>query len=234
MVLYYAALHEKGRRENNEDSMAVHKMETKAGELTMALVCDGMGGEEAGELASGHVVERLSVWFYDELPELLRGSFSKGRIRKGLQRELFRVHEELRQYGHEHMLRCGTTMTLLLMVGRRYLLFQCGDSLAYCIRRKIRLLAPGQGNARGVERCIGIGRFVKPQMNSGIVPASGSFLLLSDGLTHFVGEEDYRVALSPKKLDGREEAQRALRELAKAALRRGETDNMSALYLKCG
>ncbi|MCR5251333.1 MAG: serine/threonine-protein phosphatase [Lachnospiraceae bacterium] len=234
MVLFYSALHERGRREKNEDSMALHRMETRIGEVTMALVCDGMGGEQAGEVASGYVVEQLSIWFYDSLPEALQRGYSAKRIRKSLQRTLFRVHEELRQYAAERVIRCGTTLTMLLMIGKRYLLFHCGDSMAFSIRRRICALVPRQGTGSGVERCIGIGRFYPLYCRAGCVRGREGFLLSSDGLREKTGTEDLFGALCTDRIKNREDAERALRNLAQTVLRRGGGDNISALYLRCG
>ena len=234
MVLFYSVLHEKGGRSKNEDSLALHRCETRAGDLTMALICDGMGGEEAGEVASGYVVERLSVWFYDELPESLRNGFNRGKIQRSLQRALFRIHEELRHYGLEHMLRCGTTMTMLLILNRRYISFQCGDSMAYRLGRSIRSIVKCQGDGRGLKSCIGIGRFQNPQMHCGRLSGRSAFLLLSDGLTKKLNEKDYQAALCPGLIRQPEDAKKALRSLVRIAEKRGEEDNMSALYLRCG
>ncbi|MBR3306715.1 MAG: hypothetical protein IKI75_05620 [Lachnospiraceae bacterium] len=233
MVLFYAALHDRGPGEKNQDSMALHRMETRAGEVTMAAVCDGLGGEQCGELASGYLVERLSIWFYDELPESLKGGFSKSRIRRSLQRELFRTHGQLREYGLDRMLRCGTTMTLFLSVGNRYLLFSCGDSTVFSLRRGIKELILRDGDERGVKRCIGIGSFFPPHMSSGRIHGDSAFLLSSDGLLKKLKEGDIQRAMSPGLIKRREEAQRALSGLARAARSRGEKDDISALYLKC-
>ena len=234
MVLFYSLLYEKGRRSKNEDSLALQRMETRAGELTMALICDGMGGEDKGELASGYLAECLSVWFYDKLPQALRHGYKKSRIQRSLQRCLFTVHEELRRFGLDNSLRCGTTMTMLLLVGRRYLMFQCGDSLAYAIGRRIRALAPRQGDRRGVERCIGIGSFRRPFMSGGHIYKNMGFLLHSDGFGDRISTKDMLNALGGGHIKEREDADRALKALAGAGMRRGCSDNMSAVYLKCG
>ncbi len=234
MVLFYSVLHEKGGRAKNEDSLALHRCETRAGDLTMALVCDGMGGEEAGEVASGYVAERLSVWFYDELPESLRGGFHRGKIQRSLQRCLFRIHEELKSYGLKHMLRCGTTMTMLLILDRRYISFQCGDSMAYRLGHSVRGIVKSQGEEGGLKHCIGIGRYRNPQMRCGRLNGKSAFLLLSDGLTKKLNEKDYLSALAPGIIHRPEDAKKALRSLVRIAEKRGESDNMSALYLSCG
>ncbi|MBE5895005.1 MAG: serine/threonine-protein phosphatase, partial [Lachnospiraceae bacterium] len=73
----YGVLYEKGCRERNQDSLALHRMMTQRGEVVLAAVCDGLGGMDAGEIASGYVAERLSIWFYEDLPDLLEKRRSK-------------------------------------------------------------------------------------------------------------------------------------------------------------
>ncbi|MBP3296257.1 MAG: hypothetical protein J6M27_06725, partial [Lachnospiraceae bacterium] len=86
----------------------------------------------------------------------------------------------------------------------------------------------------GLERCIGIGRYHKPQERRGRWHKSGVFLLTSDGMQRFVKEQDLYHALNRERIRNRAEAEKALQGLAKAAVRRGESDNMSAVYLRCG
>lgn len=233
MVLFYSLLYERGIRSINQDSVALHRIMTRSGEVIMALICDGMGGEDRGELASGYLTECLSVWFYDKLPAVLYRGFDRRRIQRCLQRELFTVHEKLRGYGVDNHLRCGTTMTMLLMMEKHYILFQSGDSMACSIGHDIRTLVPQQRNSKGVERCIGIGSFKAPYVFSGNLFGRKAFLLYSDGFGDRVSREDIWGALGGKRISRREDADRALKTLASTGLRRGCRDNMSALYLKC-
>ena len=165
---------------------------------------------------------------------IVKPAFIRQQIQRSLQRALFRIHEELRHYGLEHALRCGTTMTMLLLLDRRYISFQCGDSMAYRLGRAIRGVVKSQGNGQGLKQCIGIGRFVSPQMRCGRLSGRSALLLLSDGLTKKLNEQDYLSALSPAVIKQPEDAKRALRSLVRIAEKRGEQDNMSALYLRCG
>ena len=105
--------------------------------------------------------------------------------------------------------------------------------MAYCLGRKIRALTPRQGNNRGVEQCIGIGRFKAPHMSGGRIAGNVSFLLYSDGFGDKITPKDMLGALGGGRIKEREEADKALRTLAKTGVRRGCRDNMSAIYLGC-
>ena len=61
-----AYLWEKGECETNEDSLVLQQVETRVGTVTLAAVCDGVGGLKEGETASGYMAEMLIVWFYKE------------------------------------------------------------------------------------------------------------------------------------------------------------------------
>ena len=52
---------------DNQDSIVLHQVLTARGRVLMAAVCDGMGGLEQGEWASGYVTKRLLEWFYEFL-----------------------------------------------------------------------------------------------------------------------------------------------------------------------
>ena len=234
MADFYAVLHECGGRKVNQDSITLQRMVTRKGTVSLALLCDGMGGMDQGEIASGYVAEQIGVWFYDALPAVLKAGYRAGTVSKSLQRCLFRIHEDLREYGEERGLHCGTTFTLLLIVEKKWQLFHLGDSSAYRLERCAKRITYSHAGKGGLERCIGIGRYHKPQERRGRWHKSGVFLLTSDGMQRFVKEQDLYHALNRERIRNRAEAEKALQGLAKAAVRRGESDNMSAVYLRCG
>ena len=59
------------RKETNQDSMCVKQAETEKGQILLAIICDGMGGLEKGEVASATVINAFSAWFEEELPIIL-------------------------------------------------------------------------------------------------------------------------------------------------------------------
>lgn len=71
--------------------MLVRSAMTKEGEILLAAVCDGMGGLEKGEVASGEVIRALARWFEETLPLLLLGSRRKREWEKGEKERLRKV-----------------------------------------------------------------------------------------------------------------------------------------------
>lgn len=121
-------------RDANEDGFAIND------KLGLYIVCDGMGGHAAGEIASSTAVKTAEA-YVDENRGLL------GRIRDGqgseddlttlarkaveaASREIYRMATSNRDYAG-----MGCTMTLLLAAGKRAAMAHVGDTRLY-IRRK--------------------------------------------------------------------------------------------------
>ena len=52
----------------NQDSVMYCHADSEMGEILMAVICDGMGGLEKGELASATVIRAFHKWFKEQLP----------------------------------------------------------------------------------------------------------------------------------------------------------------------
>lgn len=262
-VRTYGCLYERGRRESNQDSIALHKIVTLYGEVALAVVCDGMGGMDEGETASGYVAERISCWFYEELPLFLERRVGMKGIARSIERKLFHLHFDLKEYGKRKKIVTGTTASILLTTEKKYLICHMGDSAIYRINRKragiwrmdtsygsgssvrwmrrfscgrfrktiMRMTKIHGDAASGLERCIGSGKYHPPDVRYGRVKKHTAFLLCSDGFWHHLKEEE----IANTFLEGTAEcggwAEKRLRALAAKALRRGEADNISAIYL---
>ncbi|MDE6743505.1 MAG: protein phosphatase 2C domain-containing protein, partial [Lachnospiraceae bacterium] len=244
-------LYEKGQRESNQDSIALHKIVTLYGEAVLAVVCDGMGGMDEGETASGYVAERMSCWFYEELPPLLERRVGMKGIARSVERKLFHMHINLKEYGKRKKIVTGTTVSILLVTDKKYLICHLGDSAIYRIDRKRvcyrRICAFSDGDfgrrvrrmtgihgdaASGLERCIGSGKYYPPDIMRGRLRKHMAFLVSSDGFWHHLKEEEIGNTFQAEYVEDTGWAEKRLRALAAKAIRRGETDNISAIYLE--
>lgn len=222
---------DRGRRDVNQDSLILQQAMTNRGRVVLAAVSDGIGGLEEGEIASGYITEKLIENFYRQMVSLA----GRGKGKRAMERSLLRcfhdINEGLRTYGKGKDIRLGATVSLLFVWKRRYLLFHLGDSRVYlCCRKKIRLLTNDHSDGgRGVTKCLGSFPFQNPDIRFGRIRAGEGFLLCTDGFYRTMEHEIYQV-LRPEDITEDEQIERRLRELALAGMKRGEQDNMTAVY----
>ena len=59
------------KKKTNQDSCCVKEAKTHKGNVALSVICDGMGGLEKGEVASGTLIHAFSKWFEKDLPDIL-------------------------------------------------------------------------------------------------------------------------------------------------------------------
>jgi protein phosphatase len=138
---YYVAtvLSDKGMgRNNNEDSCLAVDIERYCGEGSISygiyLVADGMGGQQAGEIASltalkviqTTILEGLNAVEIAPYSDLIKQAIGKANL------EIYHMAKSNRQYYS-----MGTTVTLGLRVDNELYIGHVGDSRAYLIRQGI-------------------------------------------------------------------------------------------------
>src|SRR6476659_7623382 len=137
--IQFAALTDVGRvREHNEDNFLVDK------KLGLFVVCDGMGGHAAGEVASALAVRTLHEEIKREadlLTDYARGGAGGARVSKrdilnmlefAVNRASSRVHAEAAK--DEKKRGMGTTIVGVLFVGAQAFIVHVGDSRLYLLR----------------------------------------------------------------------------------------------------
>jgi protein phosphatase len=141
-----AALTDRGlRRKSNEDAVfhrSGHMINgQKAG---LYLVCDGLGGHQAGEVASHLAVKtvtaRLEQMLFAPPSRPANGQIpiSTAAWPDHIEAAITQANAEIRSYAHTHVLtgraRPGTTLTLALIEGDRVQIANVGDSRTYVWR----------------------------------------------------------------------------------------------------
>lgn len=221
---------DRGRRPANQDSLTLQQAFTDRGRVMLAAVSDGIGGLSEGENASGFITEKLIEHFYGQLVGLTARKKGKTAIKKSLLRCFYEMNSQLRRYGEGREIRLGATISLLFLWGRRYVIFHLGDSRIYLYnRRRIRLLTRDHGGKGGITRCMGSFPFQYPDIHFGRVYGRSGFLLCTDGFYRTLDQEALK-ALAPGDISGEEQIERRLRMLGMAAGKKGEQDNLSAVY----
>jgi serine/threonine protein phosphatase PrpC len=238
-------------RSVNEDAWLV------AREIGLFAVADGMGGHNAGEVASQLALEALGgfirrsedsadlSWPYGVDPEL---TFLANRLRTGIHlanRRVFRAAE-----GHDDYTGMGTTIVGLLVDGNRAVVGNVGDSRIYRLTTagefgpvtqddswaaalRAQGLAPDELSQHPMRHVltnvIGAREQVEAHLAELELTPGDCFLLCSDGLYDPIGDEEVRRVLVSAG-DSSEKA----RALVLRALELGSRDNVTALVVCIG
>jgi len=222
------------RRKINEDSVFVDS------ERGLWAVADGMGGHEAGEIASMMVTDALRCLpatddvdgLTDEAVEALR-----------------QVNSELIELARssEREQTIGTTVVGLAVADGSFRCFWMGDSRAYRLRggEIVRLtkdhslvqtlvdagmLTPEQAetheNANLITRAVGVAQIAEVDVVGGDARPGDQFLLASDGLTRLVHDDELARELQ------RGPPAEVADNLIETVLARGAPDNVSLVITK--
>lgn len=226
---------DKGGRRQNQDSVALQQMITRKGRVCLAVISDGIGGLQEGELASGYIIEKLIENLYGKLLALADRGRGRRLLQRCLQRCFYEINAELRRYGRTNNIQLGATVSLLFIWKRQYLIFHLGDSRIYCCKRKSMTQLTRDHSDRGgrLMKCIGSFPFQQPDIRFGKIHGKQGFLLCTDGFYRSF-EATVSEVLQPKEILTESQIERRLRELAVLAGRKGEQDNLSAIYVVVG
>lgn len=234
----------------NQDSLCIKQAQTSQGKILMAVICDGMGGMKSGEIASAMTVSAFSDWFLKELPTLLNDNLTEV-IEQQWNKLIITSNEKIRQYGIEHDIQLGTTVTAVLILenGICYL-SHVGDTRLYMINQKTEQITEDQTLvAREVRdgiitaeqaiadsrrsillQCVGVSEKVYPFFGTYTYTAGMSFLLCTDGFWH--GFEQNRMQYyCERKSWTSMEIEETLRFIVEQNKKNGEKDNITAILI---
>ncbi len=228
MKIKTAYIWEQGEKAKNEDSLVLEHVETKAGPVLLAAVCDGIGGLSEGEVASGFMAEMLVVWFYKEFLVLLQKKKSRRKLQKSAIRILYEAHELLKSYAKQKHIRLGTTVTMLLVTKNYYFIVHVGDSRLYKMQRKLKIMTRQDGTGNILHRCIGAGKYEKPQWKCARWKRDTAFLVCTDGVYKTLNDEEIKIVLK-KNCKTDMELQKRLKETVRIMKSRTMKDNASAI-----
>lgn len=236
----------------NQDSFFIKIAKTTKGNVLFAAVADGMGGLSSGELASATLVKKLSDWFAYTLSGRLNYVNQPSDLRDDIKRLIDQCNTLIYRYGIKKNISLGSTLTLLLAFGGRYLIAHVGDSRAYMLTDGIqqlthdqslvaRELAMGVITAEQAKKdsrknillqCMGESAEVEPEFLSGAVARGSAFMLCSDGFVHELSEAELYGTLSPAINNDERRIKNNLTGLVGIVKSRRERDNITVLYIK--
>jgi PPM family protein phosphatase len=225
-------------RENNEDAVALDAAQG------LVVLADGMGGYNAGEVASEMATRRVLTELGRWLDEA-GADVGMREIRHTLENTIGNANRAIYHAAHASAACEGMGTTLVMAVFRhnRVLVAHVGDSRCYRLRGStlVRLthdhsvvqqqidaglVSPGQAaqasNRNLVTRALGVEAVVMPDINEYRVEEGDLFLLCSDGLSDMLSDE--RIAAL---LQGKGTVEQKARHLVVAANGQGGRDNIS-------
>ncbi len=221
------------KKQSNQDSLAVQQVATPQGRVCLVVVCDGIGGLPAGEVASGYVSERISRWFYEEGVSLIIRKKGKEKIKRSILRIFFQIWEDLQKFAVRNNINLGTTVTLLLTWKNKYLVFHLGDSRLYLCRRSVKQLTADHSNEKGaLTRCMNSYFWQPPDIFQGQILHNSGFLLCTDGFCNQITVRQLAEVFCPQEIREEKQIESRLREVAEYVMKRGEKDNISAVFIK--
>lgn len=237
-------------KETNQDSLLVKHANSNAGEVLLAIICDGIGGLFKGELASAVVIREFSKWFDRELGKELQTPDMEIIGEKWVML-LQELNYKIRQYAEDHQCKMGTTFSGILLVDTRFVIVHVGDTRIYQIDHSLRQITRDhtfvkrevdRGNlteeqARTDKRrnlllqCVGASESMKPEILSGVME-NGIMLLCSDGFYNKLSEQEILAACRPENLENKKGMRQKIKELIKTVKSRNERDDISAILIK--
>ncbi|MEM7764091.1 MAG: Stp1/IreP family PP2C-type Ser/Thr phosphatase [Pseudomonadota bacterium] len=243
----FSALTDTGRvRDHNEDAIATN---SEAGLLVLA---DGMGGYNAGEVASGIAVKTVYGLLSDAVLREKRGEIESTTglmrqtiaLRDGVRRANKIIHQTAQSQPQcEGM---GTTIVAGLFYDNRLSIAHVGDSRLYRLRggelTQITLdhsllqelidrgfyseeEAQRSTNRNYVTRALGVEAQVEVEIQETEVQVGDIYLLCSDGLPDMVEDEDIHLTITTFS----DNLDTASKQLIKLANEHGGRDNISVM-----
>jgi PPM family protein phosphatase len=232
-------------RSHNEDSIAADA------EIGLAVLADGMGGYNAGEVASGIAVELIKTEMRKSLagkrPGELNGQDAERLITEHSTRAnaaIYQSSQSQPQYSG-----MGTTLVVALWHDNQISVGHVGDSRLYRLRggtleqvtRDHSLLqeqidsgmitkeqARHSQNKNLVTRAVGIDPEVETEVHTYPVQTGDIYVLCSDGLNDMVTDEDIELTLSSLQAN----LPLAAQQLVQQANDNGGRDNVSVILVR--
>ncbi len=236
-----AAVTDIGRhRKINEDSYFIYRNENLLG----GMVADGMGGHQAGELASKLVADTVKNWMMNEFNPEMDYVEAGEMIRRAFLEANTLVYERSRH--NPALSGMGTTATLAMIYREKLITVHVGDSRSYLIGDNIsqitrdhslvqELLSRGEisreaaanhPNKNCITRAVGAEPDIK--VDVGIRSYQGETVLLcSDGLTNVVSDEQIYDIITAE-----EDLQSGAEELVALANKKGGPDNITVVVFQ--
>jgi len=227
------------KREGNEDSLKVDEGNN------LFLLADGMGGHQAGEVASEMAVKVAHAYIAQAVSE----EENKDSISKTLSKALFKAHDAIIEKAKTdiNLMGMGTTLVVLVIRDKKATICHVGDSRAYLLKDASEQITKDhtvghylvkQGimteeqvppqKWHTLTQALGASSDLLPELHHVDLKEGDTLLLCSDGLTDMLADEEI-LKIVQKYND---KVEKTVNSLIKAANRKGGRDNISVVLVR--
>ncbi|MBT7609209.1 MAG: Stp1/IreP family PP2C-type Ser/Thr phosphatase [Bacteriovoracaceae bacterium] len=239
------------KRDHNEDYFIVTP------EINLAIICDGMGGHAAGEVASEMTATVVTQYLLQnknilkEFSELINIE-NAGEVKSLIHDAVVKAGADVwdRSVSDESKRGMGTTLALVLIIENQAFMAHVGDSRVYLSREnkvlqitedhsyvnemvKQGLMSKKQAakspHANIITRAIGQQQFVKPDVMQTELMDGDQFIICSDGLSEYMLEKEFE-----KELQSNKDIRVNLKNFINFANKAGGKDNITAIIMNVG
>ena len=231
-------------RSRNEDALAWNEP------IHLAVLADGMGGHNAGDVASSMAMAIIQDTLYERLPKLARPDSGRQRttlILNAIERANTQIYQAAQANSEQSGM--GATLALALFHRDRVIIAHIGDSRVYRLRKHRfkslthdhslvnQLVAQGsmtKAEAKTsryrnvITKALGHKDRVEPEIRMLKTMPQDIYLLCSDGLYEMMSERDMRDIVEHHSEDLRSAAQLLIAK----ANENGGKDNVTAILVK--
>lgn len=211
MTLLEPAFHtDRGdKRPVNEDRIYTAQYQINGEEWGIFVVADGMGPWGRGSIASQSAIDLLTAWWQRDLVTILSMPFAAEDIVQSLDNVLGQINEKIVAQQDGKMI--GTTLSILLVMGTKYILRHVGDSRIYIlssdtltqltedhsyvaemVREGVitKEAAKNHPQRNVITRCFGTKIMPRVFEYQGVFEYGDVFVLASDGFYNMAEEDD--------------------------------------------
>ena len=231
-------------RRDNQDAFRFELPEGE--EMLTGVVCDGMGGAQAGALASSIAVDAFMSHAANSLDAKSSLSDMRAILKDAVDYANAKVYAKA--FSDLDCIGMGCTLVAVLVAGKRTMIANVGDSRAYLFYKdQLRQVTVDHSLvedmiARGkltreearihpkrniITRAVGVDPSVKTDLLEIKFPAGAKLLLCSDGLSNVVTDDEIEQVLLEEP-----EPEPACARLLELALQAGAPDNVTAFLVQ--
>lgn len=224
----------------NQDAFLV--LDDEKLHLKIFAVADGLGGHNAGEVASNTLIDGIKAFLFTETI-IDDSKLDEGKVVDLIQK----MNTEIFEMGNENsnLNKMGTTLSLSIIMGDTVNIFHVGDSRTYIVNQKEilqltndhslveQLVLQGEiskeeamshPNRNVLTRAIGTDENIEVDFYKYTIKKSDKVLLCTDGLTNLVGKEEIKDIINSSK-----DCQKAVDRLIDKANENGGYDNITVI-----